>query len=78
MFDSFQLVLSKAFLSFFAQVNIEVTRGHQRSPKVRFAGLSYYFYQECAIISDSIIGSRMQKKTLESPFKAISLTCHQN
>ena len=36
------------------------------------------FLWKCAIISESIIGSRPRKKALDSPFKALSLTCHQN
>ena len=36
------------------------------------------FLEICAIISEPIITSKPRKKALDNPFKALSLTCHQN
>ena len=50
-------MLSKVFKSFFAQFNIELTRGI----KVTFGGL-LYFSRKSAIISELIIGKNPRKE----------------
>ena len=58
----------------FAQVNIEVARGHQRSilTERHIIFLKMYHYLR------TYYRQQAAEKTLESPFEAISLTCRQN
>ena len=50
------------FSHFFAQVNIEVFRGHQRSNFAKF-----HIFRKSTVISETIIGRKLQKSANDSP-----------
>ena len=59
---------------FFAQVNIEVTNGHQRS----ILAECNYFSGNVPLSQNLLQVAGRRKKAFDSPFKALSLLCHQN
>ena len=59
--------------SFWGQVNIEVTRGHQRP----ILPNPIFFSQKCVIISGSILVRRPRKKAFDSSWAVLSLAWHQ-
>ena len=74
--DRSRQVLEKILRSFLGQVNIEVTRGHQRSnfPIFHVTGTSL---QIIRVSSVTKIVKKKRKKTLESPWISLSLRCPQ-
>ena len=76
--NNFLIALNEYFRKYFVIFSL---RSILRSPKVTKGQICrnvILFLRKCAIISESVIGSRLRKKTLDSPFKALSLTCNQN
>ena len=71
--DSSCQALQYLCISFWDQVNIEVTRGHHRSKLPKF----HIFSKECVIISETILVRRSEKKTFDSSWAVLYLSCHQ-